>query len=92
MEPPSADESSVSAITTTAVTDDTHAVVVTAPMQEATIAELTPASYDKIIEARVYRKWVAVTYLKNGMKKETAFCCILIDREVNTLPSNLITQ
>ena len=92
MEPPSTDESSAGAITTTRVTDDNKVVVVSAAMQEATISELTPASYDKIIEARVYRKWVAVTYLKNGAKKETAFCCILIDREVNTVLYNLTRQ
>ena len=86
MEPPSADESSTSAITTTRGTNDAKAIALNAAMQEETIAELTPTSYDKILEARVCRKWVAVTYLKNGAKKETAFCCILIAREVHSLP------
>ena len=92
MEPTSADETSTSAVTVTLGTNDDKAIAISAAMQEATIAELTPTSYDKKLEARVYRKWVAVTYLKNGAKKETAFCCILIDREVNTLPCNLTTQ
>ena len=48
----------------------------------ATISELRPTSFDKVLEARVYRKWVAVTHLKDGTKKETGFCCILIDRQV----------
>ena len=57
-------------------------VTTTTSMQEVTIAELKPTSYDKILEARVYRKWIAVNYQKNGRKTETGFCCILIDREV----------
>jgi hypothetical protein len=54
-----------------------------AEMTQATevtpIAQLRPTSHEKIIEARLYRKWVAKTY---PQKIETALCCILIDREV----------
>ena len=52
------------------------------------IAELRPTSYNKVIEVRVYRKWISVTHGKKNesgfspKKKENAFCCILIDREV----------
>jgi hypothetical protein len=58
------------------------AIAVTNAPEEAVIAELKPTSYDKILVARVYRKWIAVTYQKNGKKTENGFCCILIDREV----------
>ena len=66
-----------SAIQETAITADhgvgpTHddkALATTAAMQETTIAELRPTSYDKVLEARVYIKWIAITYLKNGTKK-----------------------
>lgn len=56
--------------------------------QVATIAELRPNSYDKVLQVRVYRKWVSVSYGKKtqagypGKKTETAFCCILIDSQV----------
>ena len=72
----------------TAVAETAHstsherALTTTTSMQEVTIAELKPTSYDKILEARVYRKWIAINYQKNGRKTETGFCCILIDREV----------
>jgi SpoVK/Ycf46/Vps4 family AAA+-type ATPase len=40
-------------------------VIVTSNAPEITpIAELRPTSYDKIIEVRVYRKWVLVSYGK----------------------------
>lgn len=54
----------------------------------STIAELQPTSYNKVIEVRAYRKWISVTYGKKqtnrplSEKKETGYCCILIDREV----------
>ena len=53
-----------------------------------TIAELRPGSYNKVIEARVYRKWISATHGKKNeagfspKKRETAYCCILIDRQV----------
>ena len=54
----------------------------------ATIAELRPGCYNKVIEARVYRKWISTTHGKKNeagfspKKRETAYCCILIDRQV----------
>lgn len=57
-------------------------------LQITPICELRPTSYGKVLEARVYRKWTSVTYSKkdqsgiSGKKKETGYCCILIDREV----------
>ena len=53
-----------------------------------TIAELRPNSYNKVIEVRVCRKWISVTYSKkketgfSPKKKENAYCSILIDKEV----------
>ena len=44
------------------------AIAITSVAEEAVIAELKPTSYDKILVARVYRKWIAVTYQKNGKK------------------------
>lgn len=35
-----------------------------------TITELRPTSYNKVIEVRVYRKWISVTY---GKKNESGF-------------------
>jgi hypothetical protein len=52
------------------------------------IAELKLGSYDNVIEVRVYRKWISVSYRKkdeggfSGKKIENAFCCILIDIQV----------
>ena len=62
----------------------------------AMIAELRPTSYGKAIEVRVCRKWVSTSYAKktegvfSPKKTETAFCCILVDREVhqNSCASN----
>lgn len=34
------------------------------------IAELRPNAYNKVIEVRVYRKWISVTY---GKKNESGF-------------------
>ena len=34
------------------------------------IAELRPTSYNKVIEVRVYRKWISVTH---GKKNESGF-------------------
>ena len=82
---------STTAAETTHLTSDERAlttaasmqeVITTTSMEEVTIAELKPTSYDKMLEARVYRKWIAVSYQKNGRKTKTGFCCILIDREV----------
>ena len=56
--------------------------------QVAMIRELRPTSHSKVLELRAYRKWTAVIYEKKGQtgfsgkKKETAYCCILIDQEV----------
>lgn len=61
---------------------DERALATTTPMQEVTIDELRVKSYDTILEARVYRKWVVVTYQIMEKMTETGFCCILIDREV----------
>lgn len=58
------------------------AIAITNAPEEVVIAELQPASYDKVLLARVYRKWVAVTNQKSGKKTETRFCCILIYQEV----------
>lgn len=76
------EETAIATIGGVGATHDDTTLATSSTMQQTTIAELRPTSYDKILEARVYRKWVAVTYLKNGTKKETGFCCILIDREV----------
>ena len=52
------------------------------------IRELQPTSYDKMLEVRVHRKWISISYAKKGdtgtspKKTETAYCCILIDEEV----------
>lgn len=73
---PTSDERAL--MTTTSMQE----VITASSMEEVTIAELKPTSYDKILEARVYRKWIAVNYQKNGRKTEIGFCCILIDREV----------
>lgn len=45
-------------------TSDERALATTTPMEEVKIAELRVKSYDTILEACVYRKWVAVTYQK----------------------------
>ena len=58
------------------------AIAITNAPEEVVSTELQPTSYDKVLVARVYRKWVAVTYQKSGKKTETGLCCILIDREV----------
>ncbi|GJV57312.1 DNA helicase, partial [Tanacetum coccineum] len=50
----------------------------TVEMELATIAQLTPDSTNKILEAKVYRKWIA----KSPPEMiPYAFCCILLDRE-----------
>ena len=80
-------------ITNTALTEATDSsknklVESSIASQISTIGELKPTSYDKVIEVRVYRKWISVSYPKkdasgfSGKKTETAFCCILIDKEV----------
>jgi hypothetical protein len=61
----------------------------------AMIAELRPTSYGKAIEVRVCRKWISTSYAKktegvfSPKKKETAFCCILVDQEVHQNSCNL---
>ncbi|GJU88438.1 DNA helicase [Tanacetum coccineum] len=47
-------------------------------MELSTIAQLTPESYNKTIEVRLYRKWTGKSLPD---LTPTAFCCILIDRE-----------
>ncbi|GJU69446.1 DNA helicase [Tanacetum coccineum] len=63
-----------------------HGQMFSASMELSTFTQLTPASHDKIIEARVYRKWIgkSLTYLTPN-----AFCCILLDREGNAIQANM---
>ncbi|GKB67018.1 hypothetical protein Tco_0928430, partial [Tanacetum coccineum] len=49
-------------------------------MSVTTIASLKVGQEDCIIEAKVYRKWTSKSIPE---MKDQAFCCILIDREVN---------
>ncbi|GJY72845.1 DNA helicase [Tanacetum coccineum] len=53
---------------------------------EASIAQLTPHSANKILEAKVYRKWVGKSPPK---MTPYAFCCILLDREGNAIHANM---
>ena len=75
-------ESSSTALAEVKYPSDATMVEASNAPEITTIAELRPTSYDKILEARVYRKWIAVNYQKKGKKTLTGFCCILIDREV----------
>ncbi|GJR01101.1 DNA helicase [Tanacetum coccineum] len=52
--------------------------VLTTEMELSTIAELTPNSTNKTLEAKVYKKWIA----KSPPEMTSyAFCCILLDQE-----------
>ncbi|GKA49657.1 DNA helicase [Tanacetum coccineum] len=55
-------------------------------MELSTIAQLTPESYSKTIEVRLYRKWTGKSLPDLN---PTAFCCILIDREHNGIQANM---
>ncbi|KAJ9567823.1 hypothetical protein OSB04_003789 [Centaurea solstitialis] len=55
-------------------------------MELSTIGELTKTSKNKILEAKVYRKWVAKTL---PQMTPYAFCCILLDREGNAIQANM---
>ncbi|GJY43869.1 DNA helicase [Tanacetum coccineum] len=54
-------------------------------MQEVTIA-LNPTSHDKILEAKVYRKWISKSVLKLTL---IGFCCILFDREGSAIQAHM---
>lgn len=55
-------------------------------MEDTTIAELTAASRNKILEARVYRKWISRSITK---QMKVALCCIQIDREGNVIEAHM---
>ncbi|GKA94822.1 DNA helicase [Tanacetum coccineum] len=50
-------------------------------MAENTIGSLKTGQEKCVLETRVYRKWVSKSI---PQKKEIAFCCILIDRELSS--------
>ncbi|GJW08079.1 DNA helicase [Tanacetum coccineum] len=58
----------------------------TTSMELSTFAELTSNSHDKIIEARVYRKWIGKS-LPDLIPN--ALCCILLDREGTNIQANM---
>nr|GEW61078.1 hypothetical protein [Tanacetum cinerariifolium] len=55
-------------------------------MELSTIASLTPASYNKTIDVRLYRKWTAKSL---PHLTPIVFCCILIDQEHNGIQANM---
>ncbi|GJU98398.1 DNA helicase [Tanacetum coccineum] len=60
--------------------------VFTTQMELSSIAQLTPNSTNKTLEAKVYRKWVAKSPLE---MTPYAFCCIILDREGNAIQANM---
>ncbi|GJS36003.1 DNA helicase [Tanacetum coccineum] len=58
----------------------------TTSMELLTFAQLTPNSHEKIIEARVYRKWIGKSLLD---LTPNAFCCILLDQEGTAIQANM---
>ncbi|GKA30666.1 DNA helicase, partial [Tanacetum coccineum] len=58
-------------------------------MTENCISDLKPGARNKVLEARVYRKWVN----RNPPNPTpTDYCCILIDREGNAIQANMGVQ
>nr|GEV25871.1 nucleic acid-binding, OB-fold protein [Tanacetum cinerariifolium] len=55
-------------------------------MELSITAELTPASYNKTIDVRLYRKWTAKSLPD---LTHIAFCCILIEQEHNGIQANM---
>ena len=54
-------------------------------MTEASIKELTPASRNKIIEAKVYRSWIARDPPNTD---EKGYRAILLDKQVSSQKKN----
>nr|GEV23946.1 DNA helicase [Tanacetum cinerariifolium] len=50
------------------------------------ISKLSSTTYDKTIEAIVYRKWISKT---TRTRTPTKFCCILIDRQGTPIQANM---
>nr|GEU67109.1 DNA helicase [Tanacetum cinerariifolium] len=50
------------------------------------ISDLKPGSQNKVLEAKVYRKWVN---RKQYNPKPSDYCCMLIDREGNAIQANM---
>ncbi|GJX79269.1 nucleic acid-binding, OB-fold protein [Tanacetum coccineum] len=50
------------------------------------ISDLAPGAKNKILEARVYRKWIVK---KPKKPAPLDYCCILIDREGNAIQANM---
>ncbi|GJR20425.1 DNA helicase [Tanacetum coccineum] len=57
-----------------------------AEMELSTIAELTPNSTNKTLEAKVYRKWIAKSPPE---MTPYAFCCLLLDQEGSTIQATM---
>ncbi|GJS37336.1 DNA helicase [Tanacetum coccineum] len=55
-------------------------------MSETTIASLRIGQENRILEAKVYQKWISKSV---PVMKELAFCCILIDKQNNAIQANL---
>nr|GEV06049.1 hypothetical protein [Tanacetum cinerariifolium] len=60
--------------------------MLTMSMELSTILQLTPDTYNKTIEARIYRKWIGISLPD---LTPTTFCCILIDQERHTIQANM---
>ncbi|GJZ35269.1 DNA helicase [Tanacetum coccineum] len=58
-------------------------------MTENCISDLKPGARNKVLEARVYRKWVN---RNPSNPTPTDYCCILIDREGNAIQANMGVQ
>nr|GFA46380.1 nucleic acid-binding, OB-fold protein [Tanacetum cinerariifolium] len=58
-------------------------------MTKTCISDLKPGAKNKILEARVYRKWIN----RNPPRPApTEYCCILLDREGNAIQANMGLQ
>ncbi|GJZ33594.1 DNA helicase [Tanacetum coccineum] len=58
----------------------------TTKMELSTIAELTPNSTNKTLEAKVYRTWIARSPPE---MTPYAFCCMLLDRKGSAIQANM---
>nr|GEU61563.1 DNA helicase [Tanacetum cinerariifolium] len=63
-----------------------RSLMLSGTMSENTIASLKVGQENRILEARVYRKWISKSIQGT---KEIAFCCILINREKNAIQANM---
>ncbi|GKA12803.1 hypothetical protein Tco_0692349 [Tanacetum coccineum] len=55
-------------------------------MSQTTIATLRPGQRNRILEAKVYSKWISKSVPD---MREIALCCILIDIENNAIQANM---